>query len=61
MTARVLVNSVAIAELKKKNFLFYAVVQLNNNIVLVSSLQQSDSVIHAHASILYAAQSFRDL
>ena len=45
----------------KKNFLFYIAVQLNNNIVLVPGVQQSDSVIHIHASILYAAQSFKDL
>ena len=45
--------------IKKKTF--YVAVQLNNNIGLVSGVQQSDSVIHIHASNLYAAQSFRDL
>ena len=34
------------------NFLFYIGVQLINNVVLVSGVQQSDSVIHIHVSIL---------
>ena len=36
---------------KKK--LFYIGVQLINNVVLVSGVQQSDSVIHIHVSILF--------
>ena len=32
------------------NFLFYIGVQLINNVVLVSGLQQSDSVTHVHVS-----------
>ena len=36
----------------KKN-LFYIGVSLINNIVLVSGVQQSDSVIHIHVSILF--------
>ena len=35
------------------NFLFYIVVQLINNVALVSGVQQSDSVIHTHISILF--------
>ena len=35
------------------NFLFYIGVQLINNVVLVSGVQQSDSVIHIHVSILF--------
>ena len=35
------------------NFLFYIGVELINNVVLVSGVQQSDSVIHVHVSILF--------
>ena len=35
------------------NFPFYIGVQLINNAVLVSGVQQSDSVIHIHVSILF--------
>ena len=35
------------------NFLFYIGAQLINNVVLVSGVQQSDSVIHIHVSILF--------
>ena len=35
------------------NFLFYSGVYLMNNVLLVSGLQQSDSVIHIHISILF--------
>ena len=35
------------------NFLFYIGVQLINNVVLVSGVQQSDSVIHIHVPILF--------
>ena len=38
------------------NFLFYIGVQLINNVEFVSGVQQSDSVIHTHVSILF--QSF---
>ena len=34
-------------------FLFYIGVQMINNAVLVSSVQQSDSFIHVHVSILF--------
>ena len=34
-------------------FLFYIGEQLINNVVLVSGVQQSDSVIHIHVSILF--------
>ena len=34
------------------NFLFYIGVELINNVVLASGLQQSDSAIHIHLSIL---------
>lgn len=34
-------------------FLFYIRLQLINNVVLVSGVQQSDSVIHVHVSILF--------
>ena len=34
-------------------FLFYIRLQLINNVVLVSGVQQSDSVIHIHVSILF--------
>ena len=33
--------------------LFYIGIQLINNIVLISNIQQSDSVIHVHASVLF--------
>ena len=36
-----------------KNFLFYIEVQLIYNAVLVSHVQQSNSVIHIHISILF--------
>ena len=36
-----------------KKFLFYVGIQLIYNTVLVSGLQQSDSVIHIHLSILF--------
>ena len=36
----------------KKIFLLYIGVQLINNVVLVSGLQQSDSVIHIHVFFL---------
>ena len=35
------------------NFLFYIGVELINNVVIVSGVQQSDSVIHIHVSILF--------
>ena len=35
------------------NFLFYIGVLLINNVVLVSGVQQSDSVIHIHVAILF--------
>ena len=35
------------------NFLFYIRVKLINNVVLVSGVQQSDSVIHIHVSLLF--------
>ena len=35
------------------NFLFYIGIQLIDNIVLVSGVQQSDSVIRIHVSILF--------
>ena len=35
------------------NFLFYIGVELINNVVLVSGVQQSDSVIHIHVSVLW--------
>ena len=35
------------------NFLFYIRVQLIDNIVLVSSVQQSDLAIHIYVSILF--------
>ena len=35
------------------NFLFYIGVELMNNVVLVSGVQHSDSVIHIHVSILF--------
>ena len=35
------------------NILFYIGVQLVNNVVLVSGVQQSDSVIHTHVPILF--------
>ena len=35
------------------NFVFYIGVSLINNVVLVSGVQQSDSVIHTHVSILF--------
>ena len=35
-----------------KKFLFYIGVELINNVVLVSGVQQIDSVIHIHVSIL---------
>ena len=34
-------------------FLFYIGVELINNVVIVSGVQQSDSVIHIHVSILF--------
>ena len=34
-------------------FLFHIGVQLINNVVLVTDVQQSDSVIHIHVSILF--------
>ena len=37
----------------KKFFLFYTGAQLINNVVLESGVQQSDSVIHTRASILF--------
>ena len=37
----------------KKLFLFYTGAQLINNVVLESGVQQSDSVIHTRASILF--------
>ena len=37
----------------KKFFLFYTGAQLINNVVLESGIQQSDSVIHTRASILF--------
>ena len=36
-----------------KKFLFYIGVQLINNVVLVSGIQQSDSLIHIHVSVLF--------
>ena len=36
-----------------KNFLFYIGVSLINNVVLVSDVQQSESVIHVYVSILF--------
>ena len=36
-----------------KKFLFYIGVWLIYNVVLVSSVQQSDSVIHTHTAILF--------
>ena len=39
------------------NFLFYSGIELINNVVLVSGIQQSDSIIHIHVSIL--VQSLR--
>ena len=36
-----------------KNLLFYIGVELVNTVVLVSGVQQSDSVIHIHISILF--------
>ena len=35
------------------NFLFYIGVELINNVVLVSGIQESDSVIHIHVSLLF--------
>ena len=35
------------------NFLFYIGVELISNAVLVSGVQQSDSVVHIHVSILF--------
>ena len=35
------------------NFLFYIGAQLINDVVLVSGVQQRDSVIHVHVSILF--------
>ena len=35
------------------NFLFYIGVQLIYNVVLVSGIQQSNSVIHMYVSILF--------
>ena len=35
------------------NVLFYIGVQLINNVVIVSGVQQSDSVIHVHVSIVF--------
>ena len=35
------------------NVLFYIGVELIDNVVLVSGVQQSDSVIHIHVSILF--------
>ena len=34
-------------------FLYYIEVQLINHVVLVSGVQQSDSVMHIHVSILF--------
>ena len=34
-------------------FLFYMGVELINNVVLVSGVEQSDSVIHTHIAILF--------
>ena len=34
-------------------FLFYIVVELIYNVMLVSGVQQSDSIIHTHISILF--------
>ena len=39
--------------LKKKNLLLYIGVYFINNVMLVSVVQQSDSVIHIHISILF--------
>ena len=36
-----------------KKFLFYIGVELINNVVLVSGVQQSDSVMHIYISILF--------
>ena len=37
------------------NFLFYIGVYLINNVAIVSGMQQSDSVMHIHVSILLHA------
>ena len=39
------------------NFLFYFGVLLVNKVVLVSNVQQSDSVIHTHISIFFSNSS----
>ena len=38
-------------------FSLYSGVQLINNVVLVSGIQQSDSVIHTHVPILFQTQA----
>ena len=40
-------------QIKFKKFKFYTVAQLINNVVLVSGVEQSDSVICIHMSILF--------
>ena len=35
------------------NFLFYIYIQLINNVVIVSCVQQSDSVIHIRVSVIF--------
>ena len=40
------------------NFLFYIGAELINNVVLVSGVQQSDSVLHIHVSIYSSSNSF---
>ena len=40
-------------EMSDFNILFYTGVQLINNVVSVSGVQQSDSVLHVHISILF--------
>ena len=41
------------------NFLFYIGIQWINNVVLVSGVQQSDSVIHIHVPILVHTAIFK--
>ena len=43
------------------NFLFYIGVYVIISVVLVSGVQQSDSVIHIHASILFQIYVFKQL
>ena len=42
-------------------FSFYIGVQLINNVVLVSGVQQSDSVIYTHVSILFPIRLLQNI